>query len=243
MSDDATSNRAFGAKDAAIFFPIVGSAIAMCWELGSFLPIGGHSFEQFSLTEHILFALPALPPALFFALGCITGILWKITDEKALKRTAAGVGSFSWRIQTPIYLCIAIIFFCAFYLDYIALAVGALILLAVDSLVTFRKPPPDEALSFMVVLLVLGTLGAGMALAYTLGADVTRHTLNSIDGLSRITLDHEIKTVRVIRTGDRGTLIYEPKPQTFVFLAKDAVKEIDWPRPSSSWRDIGGLPR
>ena len=32
---------------------IVGSALAISWEIGSFVPIGGSAFGTFSLTEHI----------------------------------------------------------------------------------------------------------------------------------------------------------------------------------------------
>jgi hypothetical protein len=40
-------------KDFIIYIPLVQSALAVSWEIGSFVPIGGSAFGTFSLTEHI----------------------------------------------------------------------------------------------------------------------------------------------------------------------------------------------
>jgi hypothetical protein len=48
-------------KDYIVVVPTLGTALAISWEVGSFLPIGGIAFGAFSLTEHLVFALQALP--------------------------------------------------------------------------------------------------------------------------------------------------------------------------------------
>ena len=60
----------FGTKDALVALPFMGSAIAMSWEVGTFIPIsgvGGGTFGLFSLSEHLSFAIEALPIGLVFA--------------------------------------------------------------------------------------------------------------------------------------------------------------------------------
>src|SRR5580704_15870462 len=60
----------FAIKDGLVALPFVGSAIAMSWEVGSFIPIsgiGGGTFGLFSLSEHLSFAMEALPIGLVIA--------------------------------------------------------------------------------------------------------------------------------------------------------------------------------
>jgi hypothetical protein len=54
---------------------ITGSALALCWEVGSFLPAGGAALSYFSITEHIAFAVPALPFALLTSMAGFVGAL------------------------------------------------------------------------------------------------------------------------------------------------------------------------
>jgi hypothetical protein len=55
-------------KDGLVLVPFLASALALTWEVGYFLKIGDGSFGLFTLSEHITFAIQALP----FALGITT---------------------------------------------------------------------------------------------------------------------------------------------------------------------------
>ena len=52
-------------KDAVVLVPLFGSLLAMTWEAGQFYPTGG--FRLFSLSEHLLSAIGALPITLMAA--------------------------------------------------------------------------------------------------------------------------------------------------------------------------------
>jgi hypothetical protein len=82
-------------KDYIVVVPTLGTALAISWEVGSFLPIGGIAFGAFSLTEHLVFALQALPIGFIVALVAsavitmrgrsrIRLILTRLTPAKAL---------------------------------------------------------------------------------------------------------------------------------------------------------------
>jgi hypothetical protein len=51
----------FDVKGFLVVVPLVGSSIAVCWEVGTFLPICHGGWSCLSLTEHINRALQALP--------------------------------------------------------------------------------------------------------------------------------------------------------------------------------------
>src|SRR2546425_1023085 len=69
-------NAPISIKDAAVMIPLVASALAICWEVGSFIPIGGAAFSYFSFAEHLIFAAAALPLALLLATGiCVADSL------------------------------------------------------------------------------------------------------------------------------------------------------------------------
>ena len=60
-------------KDAMVAIPFLASGLALTWEVGFFLRIKGSAFGLFSITEHITFALQALPFAMVAAaifVGC-----------------------------------------------------------------------------------------------------------------------------------------------------------------------------
>jgi hypothetical protein len=51
-------------KDLIIYLPLMGSSLALTWEVGSFFPIHGSVFGMFSLSEHLVFAFQGLPLAI-----------------------------------------------------------------------------------------------------------------------------------------------------------------------------------
>jgi len=52
-------------KDAFVLLPLIGTALAVIYEVGFFSGIGPFYFTMFSLAEHVVFALTFLPAAIF----------------------------------------------------------------------------------------------------------------------------------------------------------------------------------
>jgi hypothetical protein len=79
--------------------------------------------------------------------------------------------------------------------------------------------------------LFIGAAAFGMAMAMALGADYTRGILNFPGRHTVHAVINDIsKEVVVLRTGERGLLIYEPVSRHFAFAKWNAVKEFDWAR-------------
>src|SRR4051812_23785803 len=70
-----TKQPSFSAKDFFVLIPLVGTTLAALYEVGFFYGIGISYFTLFSLSEHIVFALTALPLALGLALGLPTAYI------------------------------------------------------------------------------------------------------------------------------------------------------------------------
>jgi hypothetical protein len=56
-------------KDSAVAVPLLASSLAITWQVGRFAPTGG--FENFSLSDHLVAAMAALPTA--FAMATFLG--------------------------------------------------------------------------------------------------------------------------------------------------------------------------
>jgi hypothetical protein len=233
LSRKSPATISFETKEVFVALPFVGSAIAMSWEVGSFIPIsgvGGRAFGLFSLSEHLLFAIEALPMALVVA--ALLPVLIAGVSSSTPKRRSHRVDGRSTRIGLRIAFAI---------LAFFGMAVGALgiyerisMLLVLSgtilSLTTaFALYPP--AMFLLPKQLFVAAVGFAMATAMALGVDQTRGLLNLPEFHTvRIVVNDVAKEAVLLRTGERGLLIYEPNSRRFAFTKWDAVKGVDWPR-------------
>jgi hypothetical protein len=232
LSRKSPATISFETKEAFVALPFVGSAIAMSWEVGSFIPIngvGGRAFGLFSLSEHLLFAIEALPIGLVIA-ALLPVFIAGVSSTP--KRSPRRVDGRSTRLGLRVGFAI---------LAFLGMAVGAfgiyerlsmLLVLsgAVLSLTTaFALYPPSIFL--WQKQLFVAAAGFAMAMAMAIGIDQTRALLN-LPGFHtvHIVINDVGKEVVLLRTGERGLLIYEPDPGRFAFTKWDAVKGFDWPR-------------
>jgi hypothetical protein len=72
-------------KDGLIAIPFLASALALTWEVGFFVRVKAGAFGIFSISEHLTFALQALPVAFFAATLLIGGALQIDLMERYLK--------------------------------------------------------------------------------------------------------------------------------------------------------------
>jgi hypothetical protein len=225
MSD--TSSSSFSLKDFVVMVPAVASALALCWEVGSFLPIGGAAFSYFSITEHIAFAVPALPFAIVTAFSGYAGFLMR-------RSKAAGKGKLT--------------FWIVFLVVFILSAVGAY----VARTALFGALAFTAFLGLMVKLFASreiwrkATLAAGlmclMAWALAYGVDFTRGRLNEEGSAEIVVAEGTVRAV-MFRAGERGVLLYDRARHRFQFLKWDAVRSVDWDRaPIKPSRVLGGSP-
>jgi len=222
----------FATKDALVALPFVGSAIAMSWEVGSFIPIsgiGGSTFGLFSLSEHLTFAMEALPFALVFA--AFLPVIFA-GASKPLRRRPRLPDGRSMRIGLRIGVTILAVIgtgiaALGIYLRSSPMLVLSFAVFAVAATIALYPP----AMFLWPKQLFIGVAAFAMAMAMALGVDYTRAILNSPGPHTvRAVINDTSKEVVVLRTGERGLLIYEPDSRHFAFAKWDVVKRFDWPR-------------
>lgn len=218
----------FPVKDFLVLIPSFGGVLAMTWEVGSFIPTGG--FTYFSLSEHLLAAVNALPVALATAVVLLVGPLFFFpfretgvlplfdqTDKPvALRGVLVGAAIFF------VILGVAVIFAALIFRVSPFIGGGVFIIAAAGFLIGRPKPLVVYAVIFVCSLII--TMGFAV--------DYRRDYLNSprSDILSTIHTKNGVYRGKVIMSGERGLLFYQPDQTAFVFERQDEIQRIEWPR-------------
>ena len=85
-------------KDLVVLIPLFATSLAISWEVGRFGPYGGFLF--FSLSEHLLAAMAALPVALFLSTLFFAPIIMGIKYSPEKKPSERGATHFSEEEQS-----------------------------------------------------------------------------------------------------------------------------------------------
>jgi hypothetical protein len=223
----AEARGSFLVKDLLVLIPLFGSVLAMTWEVGSFIPTGG--FTYFSLSEHLLAAVNALPYALATAVVLLVGPLFFFPSrEKAAlplfdqpdnpeDRRGVLIGAAIFVIFGGAVIFAALIFRVSPFIGG-----GIFIIAAAAFLIGRPKPLVGYAIVFVCSLII--TMGFAV--------DYMRDYLNSprSDILSTIHTKNGVYRGKFIMSGERGLLFYQPDQNGFVFERQDEIQRIEWPR-------------
>jgi hypothetical protein len=232
----------FSIKDALIAVPFLSSALALTWEVGYFFKIRGGAFGLFSVTEHLTFALQALPIALALTTAGMVGLIRDDVLNSAMLRSAAGprVNALlerhkGLRALTLVLSAVGAMLAVSYYFsvfDIILIVVFMAIL--VPYLLTLYVP-----LGELKPTVMYGIAMGVFVVALLMGFESARLEIGSPRSLSSIKIgekgkdaEAEIK-VRILRSGERGILYYNPSTQAFGLVPWDVVKRVDWPMSSS----------
>jgi hypothetical protein len=223
-SADKLGPASFQFKDALVAAPLYGFGLALAWEVGSFRPIGGGgAFFVFSLQEHLLFALGALPIAVGTALLLI--YIWVPMRSLPLPASDA-----SWAMVRGL---------------------GAVVFLATGVLLTFNNlqhgymtaltatlalgalffglglaTAPQYILSFPIPVTLAAALWS-MLLSTSLGAFDMERTLDSPAArMASVSTGGPVFKAAVLRAGDRGVLVFDG--QTIKLVKWEDLKSIEW---------------
>jgi hypothetical protein len=205
------------AKDLLVAFPIIGTALAVTFDVGYFYGIDINYFTLFSVTEHVTFALEALPSVIGITLGILTAPLVldfvtarrRRSEERApWDRTKAiyKTGPF-WVVMTVILGNVLVLWHDPS--SWFSWAGFVFLLVFVGCICAFN--PGD--LSYVSVVAVFGAFG--IVAAFCLGLDkgnsyrTYRYSVK-MDGT-------DIKT-RVVRAGERGLLFFESPTNALRFV-------------------------
>lgn len=223
--------------------------MALSWEVGSFLPIGGGSFMLFTLTEHLMFAAQALPATLVIASLFVVPFAFNkpidsITDKtlRRIEGPAIPPGAGPAAVLAILKIQISRLRRWMIVLRMISLGFGMLIIywgfhirlaaimvfgIGVAGAALLRESPPERSrqLPFFCWLLIASL---GMAMAF--GSDYSRLVLNNDRNIVDLKIRQVAKRAVLVRSGERGVLLFEPQTQRFSVEKWDAVEGLDWER-------------
>ena len=215
-------------KDLAVLVPLLGSGLAVTYEIGSFYPLGAIAFGLFSLSEHLLGALAAFPIVLAL-LGTSILAYWQfsiVTFRRSLRRRRPDEGRRKKRINNLILFALvglgAILVWAgwknrsAFYI-----AVG----LCSFGSASLAFLPRSTRIRLHILMLVVAF---AFLLAGAVGVDHTRKALLS-RCVAEFAFKDGVKSAVLVRSGERGILLYDPARNQFTFDKWDDLKSIGWP--------------
>lgn len=221
-------DKILGPKDALIFVPIAGTAIAVAFDVGYFWGVDINWFTFFSLSEHILFALEALPVGLVVG-ACVVlvcGVLPKIggagmQTNKAQRVTGARIRALLRRNIGEILIGLSgvVSFILGNYGDAIVSLALVVIMVCVRFVPLERRIYVLIPISVVLVLFIPFAAGRSIARNYISGTTVL-HTL--------VTPEGNVEG-RVVRSGDKGVLFVDTKMRTVELRKWDNIRSITTP--------------
>jgi hypothetical protein len=214
------------AKDILVAMPVLASSLAVSWEVGRMIPFGGFSF--FTLSEHLLSALKALPVAFLVAvqLVLVLGLINVAINHRPKKSGWTFLGILAMMSASLILI---------HYLGWgwtevvYAVVFDIVILGFIANAFWFRMP-------FSGTAGILVTFGAAIAGAMILADNastliVERAKVNDATVLSTVTYKNGNKKLALlVMSGERGLLLYDAGTNKVTFELLDDVKTVEWNR-------------
>jgi hypothetical protein len=227
-------------KDIAILLPLLGAVLAITYDVGFFYGIGIEYFTLFSLQEHILFALQVIPTAFALAFAAPSGMLAYRAGARAVDKNTPPIPTgkvelselLSIQEKVRAYLRISqrwLLFYSLLFIAFgsvmVALHqyfVGVIAIMSgVGGLIGYAKKGGNVPSAYFVLwYLVFYT-----CISFALGVQVGWYTLHSTKPLEIIvTKNGGQLEATLIRSGDRGMLVFDPTTRSVQFLLWDDVK-------------------
>src|SRR5580700_7554417 len=191
-------------KELLVLLPALGSILAIVYDLGFFVGLQADYFTLFSLSEHLVFAIQALPIGLGSSLVAITILMF-------LQTTLAGDGRLTFQtkgMRKIAFLILGIVFIltgivAAILKQYFLVIQTFICILIVLYLLTTQRLRWPVAILFVTVIAVSAIFFVGAQL----GHDIKLKTApNSV-----ITMSEGAGEYRgvFIRNGERGILLFD----------------------------------
>jgi hypothetical protein len=219
-------------RDYLIFAPLIGGALAVVYDVGFFYELHSGFFTIFSLSEHIAFAIQAIPIAiLLLVVGTIeASLLWfllewarprsndpKSTPERRARRVMVRrvMGTVS---TTALVIMIGYAFFTGRYLVATASAVTLFTLLPFLYL---------RSRDLLKLTLLLSTIVAIFCTSFSFGVIGADSILEGRAALSLVrTAGGGLTDGIFVRTGERGVLLYLLGDKKFQVIPWNDIKDI-----------------
>jgi hypothetical protein len=201
----------FGPKDYLVLLPVSVSAMALSYDVGCFTVYGHMFMGFFSFTEHLVFAVEALPFAIFGGVA-IALIMINLTGPATRPPTSM--------VKRIIVLCILLA--CAVVsLFILGLWVpGAILFSVAIALIIMSLPSPPAAYLLACLALIIP-----LFLSLAVGIDWANLQKFYPKQQQIVTTSAEFERT-VLRAGERGILVLDRVSQQTDFLPWDQIRGV-----------------
>jgi hypothetical protein len=209
----------FELKGLAVLVPMISSAIAITYDVGFFAEIDIRFFTLFSLSEHVVFALQALPVATVLALLIVStfNLSWmrRMISLSMKPRKERGIYPY---FVIPLSLLII-----SMGVALIGVLSAAMLLAVVAFVICLRALNAFTPVrSLMIGVVCIGVL----LVAFSMGRDFARFRLWFPQQMTHVKHSEGEALGILVRSGERGILFVDQKSRQIRFLRWDTIKEI-----------------
>lgn len=218
-------NIEFELRDVLVATPVLGIAVAISWDFGRSTAYGG--FTLFSVSEHVLGALAALPIAL--ALVMLFPVLIAWTDQNSPKPPASrpppGALARFVAFAFIFFLCTALAIF-GLFIHFAIIVIAASTIFALVTLALLTQNTTILLWPMLISGCLLWTIAAGN--------DFARVEMNAVianpERADVIETKSGEKRGHVLMSGERGVLMFQPETNEVMLVRWDEIKSIRWKR-------------
>jgi hypothetical protein len=213
-------------KDFLLLVPLVGSALAVTFDVGYFSGINITLFTFFALTEHIVFALEVFPGAVLGAL--VIGLF--IFYSQPVKAALRGASAIIQGLISVFLLCSVgfVVWVSFFFFELPSIALGSLVAsVFLVQVINFKNPLGRAIFGFAAATVVAYTLGYALAAPVSLRPSaVVKYFEGHVMTTTIETKSGDNIDAKLLRSGDRGVLFLDTKTKHVTLLRWDEIKQI-----------------
>jgi len=233
----AEATSAFWNHAYVAYIPLLGAAVALTFDVGCFSAIDISFFTLFSLSEHIVFAIQALPIAIVLLFPFSIFIIFMLTPDKQYREPA----KLHKGQRIALYIILALIVLSLIsYVGYALYIISRtnpeffliVLIILIASFGLFLIDKSRQSL-FTTSMAVISTLVISFVFGYEAGAVYMSDTYETnifTTGLAPMIVklkDGAAIRGRLIRSGERGALFYETASAQLHFILWEGISSIE----------------
>lgn len=207
--------------EVAVFIPSLATAVAITYNVGYFTGLDIKLFTLFSFSEHIVFALEAIPFALLMACGIVAFVIIGKYEKARAKQYDKRENSRTtkWFVGIASLLLFALSYYSASIGTYGVAALIVCTAIAIFCSVLFGGPYNEKVVQYLWAAI------SALIISFTFGIEKLQADLSST-GRHTLSIADTVITGSVIRSGERGLLFHQSNTKQLSFIKWDQIKEV-----------------
>jgi hypothetical protein len=207
-------------KEALVLVPLLGSAIAITYDVGYFTGIDISFFSIFSISEHINFALQALPSAVLMAIGIAALAYTQPKFYRAKKPSYVSARPFLLFLVFAEVASLALFIVAVWTKLFITISAASVLAFLTANFLSWTK----AMRAGMAQLVFWGVLSVLVG-TYVFGLAKANAYLHEDRSVTIQTASAAVKA-KIIRSGDRGVLFYDQVKRQITFVLWSQIYQI-----------------